>query len=98
MIIWLHFIVVLYNIPFDTPLAPYQPDSYSKISDITNSFAVFRLIMMTIKWCVLPITYLFDTFTRTPVRVSKMNAVARAQLTFQILTLLEKYNKFTSFP
>ena len=29
----------------------------------------------------------FDTFTRTPVRVSKMNAVARAQLTFQMLTL-----------
>ena len=33
----------------------------------------------------------FDTFTRTPVRVSKMNAVARAQLTFQMLTLLKKY-------
>ena len=30
----------------------------------------------------------FDTFPRTPVRVSKMNAVARAQLTFQMLTLL----------
>ena len=30
----------------------------------------------------------FDTFTRTPVHVSKMNAVARAQLTFQMLTLL----------
>ena len=33
----------------------------------------------------------FDTFTRTPVRVSKMNAIARAQLTFQMLTLLQKY-------
>ena len=33
----------------------------------------------------------FDTFTRTPIRVSKMNAVARAQLTFQMLTLLQKY-------
>ena len=33
----------------------------------------------------------FDTFTRTPIRVSKMNAVARAQLTFQMLTLLKKY-------
>ena len=33
----------------------------------------------------------FDTFKRTPVRVSKMNAVARAQLTFQMLTLLKKY-------
>ena len=33
----------------------------------------------------------FDTFTRTPVCVSKMNAVARAQLTFQMLTLLLKY-------
>ena len=33
----------------------------------------------------------FDTLTRTPVRVSKMNAVARAQLTFQMLTLLQKY-------
>ena len=33
----------------------------------------------------------FDTFTRTSVRVSKMNAVARAQLTFQIFTLLQKY-------
>ena len=32
----------------------------------------------------------FDTFTRTPVRVSKVNAVARAQLTFQMLTLLQK--------
>ena len=30
----------------------------------------------------------FDIFTRTPVRVSKMNAVARAQFTFQMLTLL----------
>ena len=27
-----------------------------------------------------------DTFTRTHVRVSKMNAVAREQLTFQMLT------------
>ena len=33
----------------------------------------------------------FDTFPRTPVRVSKMNAVARAQLTIQMLTLLQKY-------
>ena len=33
----------------------------------------------------------FDTFTRTPVRVSKMNVVARTQLTFQILNLLKKY-------
>ena len=33
----------------------------------------------------------FDPFSRTPVRVSKMNAVARAQLTFQMLTLLQKY-------
>ena len=32
----------------------------------------------------------FDTFTGTPVRVSKMNAVARAQLKFQMLTLLKK--------
>ena len=32
-----------------------------------------------------------DTFTRTSVRVSKMNAVARAQLTVQMLTLLQKY-------
>ena len=31
------------------------------------------------------------TFTRTSVRESKMNAVARAQLTFQMLTLLKKY-------
>ena len=30
----------------------------------------------------------FDTVTRTSVCVSKMNAVARAQLTFQMLTLL----------
>ena len=30
------------------------------------------------------------SFTRTPVRVSKMNTVARAQLTFQMLTLLKK--------
>ena len=34
---------------------------------------------------------IFDTFKRTPVRVSKMNAVARAQLTFQVLTLLQKH-------
>ena len=33
----------------------------------------------------------FDTVTRTPVRVSKMNADARAQLTFQMLTLLKNY-------
>ena len=33
----------------------------------------------------------FDTFSRTPVHVSKINAVARAQLTFQMLTLLQKY-------
>ena len=32
----------------------------------------------------------FDTFTRTPVRVPKINAVASAQLTFQMLTLLQK--------
>ena len=32
-----------------------------------------------------------DTFTRTPVSVSKMNAVARAQLTFQSLTFLQLY-------
>ena len=32
-----------------------------------------------------------DTFTRTSFRVSKMNAVARAQLTFQMLALLQKY-------
>ena len=31
----------------------------------------------------------FDTFTRTSVRVSKMNGVARARLTFQMLTLLK---------
>ena len=31
----------------------------------------------------------FYTFTRTPVRVSKMNAVACAQLTFQMLALLK---------
>ena len=33
----------------------------------------------------------FDTFTRTSVRVSKMNAVARAQLTVQMLTLIKEY-------
>ena len=33
----------------------------------------------------------FDTFSRTIVRVSKMNAVARAQLISQMLTLLKKY-------
>ena len=33
----------------------------------------------------------FDTFKRTPGRVSKMNAVARAQFTFQMLTVLQKY-------
>ena len=31
----------------------------------------------------------FDTFTRTSVRVSKMNVVARAQLIFQMITLLK---------
>ena len=35
----------------------------------------------------------FDTFTRTPDRVSQMNAVARAQLTYQMLTLLQRYTK-----
>ena len=33
----------------------------------------------------------FYNFPRTLVRVSKMNAVARAQLTYQMLTLLKKY-------
>ena len=33
----------------------------------------------------------FDTLTRTPVRVLKMNVVARTQLTFQILNLLQKH-------
>ena len=33
----------------------------------------------------------FDTFTRTPIRLSKMNAVACAQLTFRMLTLLKKF-------
>ena len=33
----------------------------------------------------------FDTFTRTSVRVSQMNAAARAQLIFQMLTLLRRY-------
>ena len=32
-----------------------------------------------------------DTFLTTPVRASKMDAVARALLTFQMLTLLQKY-------
>ena len=32
-----------------------------------------------------------DTFTRTSFRVLKMNVIARAQLTFQISTLLKKY-------
>ena len=35
-----------------------------------------------------------DTFTRTPVGVSKMNAVAHAQLTYQMISnvnLLQKY-------
>ena len=32
----------------------------------------------------------FHTFTWTTVRVSKMNAFARAQLTFQMLTLHKK--------
>ena len=33
---------------------------------------------------------IFDTFTRTSVRASKMNAVARAQLAIQMLNLLQK--------
>ena len=33
----------------------------------------------------------FDTFTRTSVHTSKINAVACAQLTVQMLTLVEKY-------
>ena len=33
----------------------------------------------------------FDAFKVTSVRVSKMSAVARAQLTLQILTLLRQY-------
>ena len=32
----------------------------------------------------------FDTFTRTSVRVSKINAVVRALLTVQVLTLIQK--------
>ena len=37
----------------------------------------------------------FDTFARTSVRVSKMNAVAHAQLTFQMLTLLQNTSQTT---
>ena len=33
---------------------------------------------------------IFDTLKRTPIRESKMNALARAQLTFEMLTLLKK--------
>ena len=33
----------------------------------------------------------FHTLTRTPVRVLKTNAVACAQLIFEMLTLLQKY-------
>ena len=36
----------------------------------------------------------FDTFTRTRVRVSKMNAVARAQLTFQMIFFWQLYGFF----
>ena len=32
-----------------------------------------------------------DTFTRTSVRVSKMNVVARAEFIFQMLNILQKY-------
>ena len=40
----------------------------------------------------------FDTFTRIPVRVSKLNDVARAQLTFQMLTLLPQlHNAVTEY-
>ena len=48
-------------------------------------------------WCSSPpgrdIFFLknFDTFTRTSIRASKMNDVSRAQITFQLLTLLRKY-------
>ena len=31
------------------------------------------------------------TLTRTPIRVSQMNAATRTQLTFQMLILLQKY-------
>ena len=38
----------------------------------------------------LTLTNKFDTFSRTSVRVSEMNAAFRAQFTFQMLTLLKK--------
>ena len=34
-----------------------------------------------------------DTFSRIPVRVSKINAVVHAQLTFKMLNLLQKYSQ-----
>ena len=48
-----------------------------------NDFEIINSVKL--KWSY------FDTFTRTPVRVSKMNAAARAQLTLQMFTLLKKY-------
>ena len=38
----------------------------------------------------------FDTFSRTSGLVSKMNAVARAQLVFQVLTSLQEYLYYQS--
>ena len=43
-------------------------------------------------------TSIFDTLTWTSVPVSKMNAVAYAQLTFQTLTLLQKYPIMSGLP
>ena len=38
----------------------------------------------------------FDTFTRSPVPVQKMNDVARAQLTFRMLTSLSRKSSIHS--
>ena len=56
------------------------------ILPINNQYNVYNIVYIYI-FCLKN----FDTFTRTPVRVSKMNVFAHAQLTFEMLTLLQIY-------
>ena len=73
--------------------------SYYYFSSIYQIFALSKDLYILPVPCILNqgVRFLtmnrYDTFTRTPVRVSKINSAARAQLTLQMLTLFKKYQQ-----
>ena len=64
------------------------PDN-SNVSSIRHESKTLGFESPTVRGIFCPTNY--NTFTRTSIRVSKTKAVARAQLSFQILTLLQIY-------